>query len=320
MSAAMKDRYGRKIDYLRISVTDRCNLRCRYCMPQEGVSAWKPGQILSFEEIEEITRAAVRLGVRKVRLTGGEPLVRRGILELCRRLAAVPGIQDLSMTTNGTLLSGMADQLYQSGIRRINISLDTMNREKYQEMTRGGNLDDAVMGIFAAARAGMNPVKINTVLIRGFNDDEIRTMAELTRRAPVQLRFIELMPIGHDQELGKRGWMPCRTVLEQLPGLTPVPSGGGVAEMYRLPGCRGLIGLIRPVSCHFCGSCSRLRLTSDGYLKPCLHGDDEISVRGFHGQELEEKILEAAARKPARHGDLTERAVQLRRDMNQIGG
>ena len=320
MGSGMRDRYGREIDYLRISVTDRCNLRCRYCMPQEGVPVWKPGQILSFEEIEEITRAAVRLGVRKVRLTGGEPLARRGILELCRRLSAVPGIQDLSMTTNGTLLSDMADQLYQAGIRRINISLDTMDREKYREITRGGNLDDAVMGIFAAARAGMNPVKINTVLIRGFNDDEIETMAELTRRAPVQLRFIELMPIGHDQELGKRGWMPNRTVLERLPGLTPVPSAAGVAEMYRLPGCRGLIGLISPVSCHFCGNCSRLRLTSDGYLKPCLHGNDEIPVRGLHGQALEERILEAVARKPERHGDLTRQAVQQRRDMNQIGG
>lgn len=318
----MTDAYGRKIEYLRMSVTDGCNLRCRYCMPPDGMAECPCRTAMSADEFVEIARAAAELGMKKLRITGGEPLVRGDIIPLVRELGAVQGIEDMSMTTNATLLAPCAEELYKAGIRRINISLDTLMPEKYAEITRGGRLSDALEGIRAAMAAGMSPVKLNTVLIGGFNDDEIETLAEMTVRYPVQLRFIELMPIGNTGDFPKHAYLPDSTVLERLPQLVSVPSEKHtVARLYRLPGAKGEVGLISPLSNHFCAECNRLRLTADGCLKPCLHSAEELSVRGLHGEQLKQAILTAVSHKPQMHVALsaTERS-EARRSMYRIGG
>ena len=314
----MKDQFDREITYLRVSVTDLCNLRCRYCMP-EGVCQKRHEDILSFEEITEIVTAAAELGVRKVRVTGGEPLVRRGCVELCRQIATIPGIREVDMTTNGLLLERCARDLKAAGLSRVNISLDTLDPDKYRYITGGGDLQQALAGIRAAFEADLRPVKLNTVLIGGFNDDEIGAFVELTRTAPLELRFIELMPMGGD--FGKNAYLPGETVLERVPELEPLPEDGGVARLYRLPGSKGTVGLISPLSRHFCGSCNRMRLTSEGNLKPCLHSALEIPVRGKHGAELKDTLREAILGKPSRHGTLdAEHMSQAGRSMNTIGG
>ena len=318
----MTDTYGRKIEYLRMSVTDACNLHCGYCMPDDGNAVCPCKSSLTADEFCEIARAAAELGMKKLRITGGEPLVRRDIVELAGRLSAIEGIEDISMTTNGTLLAPIAKDLYDAGIHRINISLDTLDAEKYRRITRGGELKDAVAGIRAALAAGMSPVKLNTVLIGGFNDDEIEALARLTERCPVELRFIELMPIGHTSGFGKEAYLPNSVALEKLPELVPVESERhGVARLYTLPGAVGRVGLISPLSNHFCHECNRLRLTADGCLKPCLHSAEEIPVRGLHGDELKEAILTAVSHKPKMHVELssTERS-QSQRSMYRIGG
>lgn len=318
----MTDGYGRKIEYLRMSVTDGCNLKCVYCMPPDGMDECPCRRALSADELAEIAEAAAELGMKKLRITGGEPLVRRDIIPLVRRLGAIDGIEDLSMTTNATLLAPAARELFDAGIRRINISLDTLNAEKYEKITRGGSLADAVCGIRAALKAGMSPVKLNTVLIGGFNDDEIEDLCALTLRYPVQLRFIELMPIGNASELPPSAYLSADEVLRRLPSLSPCRSEAhSVARLYRLPNAVGEVGLISPLSNHFCAECNRLRLTSDGCLKPCLHSAEELSVRGLHGEELKRAILAAAAHKPEKHGALsaTEHS-EARRSMYRIGG
>ena len=318
----MTDGYGRKIEYLRMSVTDGCNLRCRYCMPPDGMAECPCRTAMSTDEFVEIAQAAAELGMKKLRITGGEPLVRNDILSLVRALGRIDGIEDMSMTTNAALLAPCAQELYNAGIRRINISLDTLVPEKYEQITRGGRLADALCGIHAALDAGMSPVKLNTVLIGGFNDDEIEALAELTLRYPVQLRFIELMPIGNAWDFPENAYLPNGAVLERLPQLVPVPSEKhGVARLFRLPGAKGEVGLISPLSSHFCAECNRLRLTADGCLKPCLHSAEELPVRGLHGEELKRAIMTAASHKPEKHGALsaTERS-EARRSMYRIGG
>lgn len=316
----MKDTLGREITYLRISLTDLCNLRCVYCMPPEGVKKQEHGQILSLEEITEIARAAVELGVRKIRLTGGEPLVRRGVLSLCRSLRSIPELRELTLTTNGLLLPAMAGELKEAGVDRVNVSLDTLRPERYRQITRGGRLEDALAGIRAAREAGLVPLKLNCVLIGGFNDDEIPALAALTEREPVEVRFIELMPIGNTPGFGPEAYLPCEAVLERLPQLEPVGSGG-VAERFRLPGAVGTVGLIRPLSRCFCDRCDRIRLTSDGCIKPCLHSREEIPVRGLHGGALRRQLERAVLHKPERHGELSARVrSESARDMNRIGG
>ncbi len=316
----MTDGYGREINYLRISLTDRCNLRCRYCMPGEGICKKGHDDMLSLEEIYGVARAASELGFTKIRLTGGEPLVRRGVAELCKQLSKIDGIRDLAMTTNGTLLPGLAAELKAAGLMRLNISLDTLDPDKYRKMTRGGSLSDALRGIAAAEEAGFTGIKLNAVLIGGFNDDEIRSLAELTLNRPYQVRFIELMPIGRAVPFDEGAYLPADTVLKQLPELVPA-SADGVARLYRLPGAAGTVGLISPLSEHFCPACSRLRLTADGKLKPCLHSAEEISVKGLSGSELKERIALAIAHKPEKHCALScsERSESAR-DMNRIGG
>lgn len=319
----MIDGYGRKIEYLRMSVTDACNLKCAYCMPADGMKQCPCRTAMSTEEFVEIASAAASLGMKKLRITGGEPLVRNDIVPLVRELGKIRGIEDMSLTTNATLLAPIADELFKAGIHRINISLDTLNAEKYGKITRGGRLCDAIDGIRAAFDAGMTPVKLNTVLIGGFNDDEIIPLAELTLRYPVQIRFIELMPIGDTAgEFSAEAFIPNSAVLDRLPQLSSVPSEKHtVARLYKLPGALGEVGLISPLSNHFCAECNRLRLTADGCLKPCLHSAEEISIRGLHGKELCSAIEKAVSHKPEKHVALSasERS-EAKRSMYRIGG
>ncbi len=317
----MKDHFQRDITYLRVSITDLCNLRCRYCMPPEGVHKLTRPQILTFEEIVEIVTAAAQLGVRKVRVTGGEPLIRAGVVDLCRSIAEIPGVNEVDVTTNGVLLEKLAQPLAQAGVRRVNISLDTLDPEKYAYITGGGDLAQTLRGIHAAEQAGLTPIKLNAVLIGGFNDDEIMNFVELTRRQPIELRFIELMPMGPGASFERRAFISDETVLEKAPELEPMESDGGVARLYRLPGGKGRVGLISPRSRHFCGSCNRIRLTSEGALKPCLHSNQEIQLRGLHGEELLNTIRQAILAKPEQHGELSaDCASQAGRTMNTIGG
>jgi cyclic pyranopterin phosphate synthase len=314
----MIDGCGRTIDYLRLSVTDLCNYRCRYCMPESGVVKRDHREILSVEEIAEIGAAAVRCGVTKIRLTGGEPLVRRGILDICRALGALPGLRELCMTTNGSLLGELARPLREAGVDRLNISLDTLRPDRFAAITRRGTLDGVLSGIRAAEDAGFTGLKLDTVLMGGINDDEIPELVALTREHPWEVRFIELMPMGECAGWDRSCFLPASVVLERCPELTPLKSEG-VARRYRLPGAPGAVGLISPMSHDFCGECRRIRVTADGKLKGCLHSAEEIRLRGLHGAQLEEAIRQGIAHKPARHHLQTGGSDTPRR-MNQIGG
>ena len=317
----MTDKLGRDITYLRISVTDKCNLRCRYCMPEEGVCKKDHRDMLTEEETITAVEAAASLGITKVRITGGEPLVKKNILSVCRRTAAVPGIKEVCLTTNGVLLPRLAKPLQEAGVKRLNLSLDTLDPQKYAYITRLGKLDAFRAGLEAALEAGFEKVKINSVLIGGFNDDEIEAMAKLTLEYPLDMRFIELMPMYDSGDFGAEAYVPYSRVLEKLPEALPVAGDGGVAKLYRLPGARGNIGLISPVSAHFCGECNRLRLTADGKLKPCLHSSEEYSVKGLSFEEMRQVMEEAVWNKPAWHGDLDAlHRSRAGRNMNQIGG
>jgi len=337
------DSHGRTIDYLRISVTDRCNLRCVYCMPPEGVD-WKPqDDILSFEEIERFARVAAGEGISKIRLTGGEPLVRLGIVDHVRRLLETSGIEAIALTTNATLLRKYAAELAEAGLKRINISLDTLDPEVYSSVTRGGKLEAALDGIEAAFEAGMDPVKLNVVVVRSL-DQDLLSFAKMTIDRPLHIRFIEYMPVG---EVGEHsctsaeadGWSEAdhvstdeileRITAEGVPAglgeLTAVerndaPGGWGPARYYRFPGAQGTIGVISPLSHHFCGECNRLRLTADGKLRTCLFSDDEIDVRsvlrGGSDEDVRALIEGALDSKPEGHN---QQHGTVRR-MSQIGG
>ena len=317
----MIDTYGRQITYLRLSVTELCNLRFRYCMPEDGVCKKRHEDMLTQEEMITAIRAAAALGIRKLRITGGEPLVKSNIVELCRAAAAVEGIEDVCLTTNGTLLPKLAAPLREAGVRRLNISLDTLDAEKFRYITRIGKLGDTLAGIEAALAAGFEKIKINSVLIGGFNDDEISSLAALTKKYPVDVRFIELMPMYDSGDFGPEAFIPYTVVTDRLPELCPVPADGGVAKLFRLPGAQGNVGLISPVSAHFCAECNRVRLTADGKIKPCLHSSDEISLKGLDYEGMLEALRSAILSKPKWHGELsyTERS-HAARNMNQIGG
>ena len=315
----MTDQYGRSITYLRVSVTELCNLRCRYCMPAEGVCKKSHHQMMTEDELITAIEAAASLGITKLRITGGEPLVKKNILSICRRSAAVEGIQEVCLTTNATRLAPLAKDLRQAGVSRLNLSIDTLDPEKYAHMTRIGQLADFYAGLQAALEAGFEKIKLNAVLIGGFNDDEIPVLADLTRKYPVDMRFIELMPMGGD--FGESAFLPNTRVLELLPEAIPQPPDGGVAKLYRLPGAQGNIGLISPVSAHFCSSCNRLRLTADGKLKPCLHQSTEYSLKGHCLEEMKEIMAQAIWSKPQWHGLLdSQHPSGAGRNMNQIGG
>jgi len=342
------DAYGRRIDYLRISVTDRCNLRCVYCMPPEGVPWREPGDILTFEEIERFAAAAVAEGISKIRLTGGEPLVRLGIVEHVARLRAITGIEAIAITTNGVLLPRYAKELVAAGLNRVNISLDSLDPDVYESVTRGGKLADALAGVDAAFEAGMDPVKINVVVVRSL-DQDLLSFARLTCDRPVHIRFIEYMPVGGEGEPAPGGgcvsdstagsWtaadhVPSDEIVERLSregiaaGLGELrrvekegaPGGWGPATYYRFAGTKGTIGVISPLSHHFCGECNRLRLTADGKLRTCLFSDDELDaravLRGGSDADVTALIKHALVTKPESHNM---RIGTLRR-MSQIGG
>ncbi len=317
----MTDQYGREINYMRLSVTELCNLRCRYCMPAEGVCKKRHEDMLTEDEMIMAVEAAASLGINKLRITGGEPLVKKNIVSICRRAAAVEGIGEVCLTTNGIMLPRLAKSLKEAGVQRLNISLDTLDRDKYAYITRIGSLEQAVGGIHAALEAGFEKVKINSVLIGGFNDDEISDLAELTRRYPVDLRFIEMMPMYDGGDFGKDSFIPYTRVLEVLPELEPVEPDGGVARLYRLPGALGNVGLISPVNAHFCGSCNRIRLTADGKLKPCLHSASEYGIKGLDFDGMRSVMEKVIYNKPAWHGLLdADNRSHAGRNMNQIGG
>jgi len=324
-----RDTYFRSIDYLRISITDRCNLRCVYCMPEEGVTPCSHDDVLRYEEIERVARAAAALGVRKIRLTGGEPLVRLGVVELVRALARIPGIEDLAMTTNAMLLRRYAAPLAEAGLRRVNVSLDTLRPERFRAITRWGDLDTALDGIAAAFEAGLEPVKINTVVMRGQNDDEVVALARKTLEARWHVRYIEWMPVGD----AARDWRArvvttaeIRAQIEaELGPLVPAKVGGaGPARTFKLPDALGTLGFISAVSEHFCASCNRLRLTADGKLRPCLLAADEIDLRaplrqGASQADIQALLQEAIHAKPRGH-HLADCAQVRDRAMAQIGG
>ena len=317
----MRDGFGREITYLRMSVTELCNLRCRYCMPAEGVCKRSHAEMLTQEEMLRAVRVATELGMRKLRVTGGEPLVKRNIVSICEGAAQIPGVEEICLTTNGILLPRLAKPLKAAGVSRVNISLDTLDAQKYAWMTRVGALGDALKGIEAALDAGFARVKINAVLVGGWNDDEIVPLAELSVRWPVDVRFIELMPMGNKAAFGPEAYIPCDRVLEALPELEPMAESDGVARLYRLPKGQGRIGLISPLSAHFCGRCNRLRLTADGKVKPCLHSPLEYSIKGLDAEGMRRQFLAACAAKPERHELLSyEHRSGANRSMNRIGG
>ena len=317
----MIDKFGREITYMRLSVTDKCNLRCRYCMPAEGICLKEHRDMLTEDEMITAVEAAASLGIRKLRITGGEPLVKRNIVSICRRAAQVEGIEEVCLTTNGIFLPKLAEPLKEAGVKRLNLSLDTLDPEKYAYITRIGTLDGFMEGLHAALDAGFKKVKINAVLIGGFNDDEIVPLAELTKQYPVDMRFIEMMPMYDSGDFKEASFVPYTRVLEALPDAVPVEADGGVAKLYRLPGAQGNIGLISPLNAHFCGTCNRIRLTADGKIKPCLHSNVEYSLKGMDFDGMKAELEKAIWDKPQWHGDLdAAHRSQAGRNMNQIGG
>lgn len=313
----MVDSYARAITYLRISITDRCNYRCRYCMPDAGIEKCAHGDIYSLEELRDMAAAAVRCGVRKIRVTGGEPLVRRGAVDFCRMLSEIPGVEELCLTTNGSLLAEQAAALREAGVTHLNISLDTLKEERFRAITRLGTLSDVLRGIEAAEHAGFEKIKLNCVLLGGVNDDEIADFAALTRAHDWQVRFIERMPMGCGRDFG--AYLPAQAVLERCPELEAI-SHDGVAACYRFPGAKGTVGLIAPMSHAFCSECSRVRITADGKLKPCLHSAAELSLRGLSGDELEAAIHRGILMKPERHHMDETGETEAQRGMFAIGG
>jgi cyclic pyranopterin phosphate synthase len=319
----MKDSHGRNIDYLRVSVTDRCNLRCIYCMPEEGIKKQEHKDILRFEEIVKVVRAAVTLGVKKVRYTGGEPLILRGIDKLIYETSRLRTIEDIALTTNGVLLSQMAGELKKAGLKRVNISLDTLDRDKFERITRMGDLNTVLDGIHKCISIGLNPVKINTVLMRGINHTEVNDFINLTRELPVEIRFIELMPIGEGEKLFEERKISLKEVINEHKELNPLAvKPGSTAELYAVKGAKGKIGFISPMSCKFCSNCNRIRLTAAGTIKPCLHSKEELSIVPYLQNEdiLTEVIKNAIFNKPAEHHLEEENKSRSMKMMYQIGG
>lgn len=313
----MKDKYNRTINYMRLSVTDKCNFNCKYCLPDPGVV--QHSNALSFGEYLKICLACVELGVDKIRITGGEPLVRKGIIDFCEKVSEIKGLKQLAMTTNGSLLSQFAKELKSAGVSRLNISLDTLNEEKFKEITNTDCLNNVLNGIYCAQSQGFDDIKINVVLIDSFNIDEINDFVLLTKDNDITIRFIELMPIGATKYWEKSKFVGADIVLQKCPELSRV-SFDGVSELYEVEGYKGKIGLIRPVSNKFCSLCNKIRITSDGKIKTCLHSDDEFNLSGLSDKELKEVILEAITNKPYSHNISSVCFSSTKRFMNQIGG
>ena len=305
----MRDGFGRRIEYLRVSVTDKCNLRCVYCMPVEGLPWLKREDILDYEEIAHIVGVMATMGLRRVRLTGGEPLVRRDIAALARMIASTPGIDDLALSTNAVLLADMADELRSAGVRRLNVSLDSLRPERVDAIARRPNSLPAIMdGLDAAERVGFDPIKINVVVMRGRNDDEIADFAELTRERPWHIRFIEVMPLGASLDVSMDEYVPATEMLarvRRIGALEPDqgPGGNGPARYFRFPGAPGTVGVITPMSHNYCDTCNRMRLTADGHLRPCLFGDVQTNLRDplRAGLDIRPLVEQTLAIKPERH-------------------
>ncbi|WP_274364917.1 GTP 3',8-cyclase MoaA [Paenibacillus thermotolerans] len=328
------DRFGRVHDYLRISVTDQCNLRCLYCMPEEGMEFMDKSKLMTAEELHAIVTVAAKLGIRKIRITGGEPLVRKDIVDIVRSVASVPGIEDVSLTTNGLFLAPKAEELRAAGLRRVNISLDTLDSEKFVKIARRGDLTKVMDGIRAASRAGLAPIKLNCVLLKGLNESEIADFLQMSIDEPLHIRFIEYMPIGHADEGWRSLYLPLTKVMEiadRMPlDYAPLADmkGNGPSEDWQFRGAKGSFGLIHPISDRFCANCNRLRLTADGHLKPCLYWVDELNVKPFAYDEeaLTQLFYKAMNIKPENH-EMAEKLsgevlthVPTDRRMSQIGG
>jgi len=282
-------------------------------MPETGVEKKRHEEILSVEEIAEIVNAAAKCGIKKVRITGGEPLVRRGIIDICRRVSETKGISEICLTTNGIAVPEFAGELKAAGVNRLNISLDSLERETYKEITRKDSLEAALRGVDIAIKTGFDAIKINAVLIGGINEDDILRLIDYTKNHKVDVRFIELMPIGQCADWAKEKFLSSQIVLEKVPEL--IDAGmQGVSKLYKLPGALGTVGLISPISSHFCPACNRIRITADGKLKPCLHSAEEINLRGLLGEDLENAIRDAIWSKPQQHNNTNTR------NMNEIGG
>jgi cyclic pyranopterin phosphate synthase len=324
---ALRDQWGRSIEYLRISVTDRCNFRCVYCMPKEGLQWLPKAEILSYEEITEVVRQLAPLGLRRLRITGGEPTIRPDLESLIQQLKAIPEIEDIALSTNGARLPQMAHSLRAAGLDRINMSADSLRPARIAAIARRDLGFDPIEAATAAERAGLSPIKINVVVLRGTNDDEVEDFARLTIDRPWHVRFIELMPVGDMRELTWDHVVPCDVVLSrisQLGELLPYggpPRGNGPATYYRLPGAAGSVGVITPMTHTYCGSCNRVRLTADGRLRTCLYGDHEVNLRDplRDGQALEPLFRQALADKPKEHA-LLQMQVGGLRALSQVGG
>jgi len=310
------------MNYLRLSVTDLCNLRCQYCMPKDGIKKSDHQHNLTFEEIDGLVSELIELGVDKVRITGGEPLVRRNIIELITMIGRHNEIKDFAITTNGLLLKSMAKELKTAGIHRVNISLDSMNPTKFEKITRGGKLQEVLDGIEEALRIGLTPVKINVVLIGGFNEDEIVDFVELTKDKDIDVRFIELMPIGEVAHWSVNKFIPNTTVLDKVPLLESIKSKDihAPASYYKLPGAKGKVGLISAISCKFCKDCNRLRLTSEGKLKYCLHSNNELDLKQLlkGSEDIQRAIQSFVYEKPLEHS--IEQGNYVNLDMVRVGG
>ena len=324
------DNFARRINYLRISVTDRCNLRCRYCMPDEGIALISHDEVLTYEEILRVARLFGQLGIDKIRLTGGEPLARKGVLDLIRGISQIREIGDLSLTTNGILLGEFAADLAEVGIKRINVSLDTLNRERFAYITRRDRFPDVRIGIEKAIDVGLFPVKLNVVAIKGFNDDEILQFARLTMEKPLTVRFIEFMPTAGVDFWNRDHVLTIDMIRKKIGKLgTLIPVNGeerdGPAARFRLEGAAGELGFISPISSCFCKNCNRLRLTPDGKLRACLFSDNEIDLKSYlrnrcNDEKLKGLLMTALLNKPQRHTIETSLFKKCQRNMAAIGG
>ncbi|WP_300408650.1 GTP 3',8-cyclase MoaA [Lagierella sp.] len=316
----MKDRFGREINYLRISITDRCNLRCKYCMPENGFCKVDSKEVLTIDEYLKIVKAFKELGIQKVRITGGEPLVKRGVVDLIRGIKEI-GIKDIAMTTNGILLGDMAKELKGAGLDRVNISLDSLNPTRYREITRGGDLQRVLESIEICKKVGIKPIKINTVVLRSFNLDEFRNFVDLTKNEDIIVRFIELMPIGEAIQY-RDNFVSNEELIKLCGNLVPVETkkASGPAKYYRIEGYRGKVGFINPISCNFCKNCNRLRLTVKGKIVLCLHSNKTIDIKTplRQNRDIKEVILKAIAEKPEHHSLI--KGEYNKTDMNEIGG
>lgn len=328
----MNDPFGRRIDYLRLSVTDRCNLRCVYCLPEDYAGFSRRDETLADDEIVVLAERFAELGFSKIRVTGGEPLVRPGLPGLIGRLSAISGVTEISMSTNGILLAPMAKDLARAGLNRVNISLDTLDAAKFAEITRFGTLTAVMEGIAAAAHAGLDPIKLNVVVVRGVNDGELADFAELARERPVHVRFIELMPMGETGFFSAERLVPMAEILGRLGSLEVLPqqnwpAGNGPARYFQAPGAKGTVGIISAMSCTFCGTCNRVRLSAKGALVPCLDGADGTDLAamlraGASPEDLRRAIESVIRRKPERHFMLekAQSREENPRFMCQIGG